>query len=114
MIVPLDPPDDDPPDEEPPDEEAVGVPDDPPDELVFDPSGAGARFWTVHATMRDERAKNETRGRIMRHGRSTPRAEAFAWKSRENAMQARVTDDAITPPASVGRASSTTREALSR
>ena len=59
MIAPLEPPLD------PPDDEPEGAPDDPPDdELVV----SGALFWTVHATMKVETARNETRVRIMTRG----------------------------------------------
>lgn len=60
---PLDPPDDDPPDEDPPDDDEVdGVPDDPPDD---DDDVSGVLFLTVQAKTKVDRAKNETRARIM-------------------------------------------------
>jgi hypothetical protein len=67
MIAPLEPPLEPPldPPLDPPDDEPEGVPDDPPDdELVV----SGALFWTVHATMKVETARNETRVRIMTRG----------------------------------------------
>lgn len=74
---------------EPPDDEVVdGVPDDPPDEEV-----SGVSFLTVQATTRDERAKNETRARIMT-GCSAPRVPRDLPG---NCAVRRVTDDAIGP-----------------
>ena len=83
---PEDPPEDEPPEDEPPDE-------DPPDDELDEVSGA--RFWTVQATTRDERAKNETSARIMAHGRARRVPPRFFAETPDPAANARVVDDAI-------------------
>src|SRR5215207_3292673 len=89
MAVPLDPPLDPP--DEPPEDEPDGVPEDPPEELD---DVSGALFCTVQAMMRDERAKNETRVRVMRLGRAPRMPRRFALNFRDRASGGRVVDDA--------------------